>query len=140
MPIVQIQPGQFRYEPDPSLSPKHKWDEDRAGAVAGRGRGAYVCKCPRGLDLTLAQRLLDTGIGHSPSRGWNREHPCEIYNLHDGVPYRGKPTNPGRSYHGFPEIDASKIPGEVRKQLYHLARQRGEELALDRWLKRGSWR
>jgi hypothetical protein len=52
------------------------------------------------------------------------------------VLYRATPTNPGRSYHGFPEHLSKFSPGnrELRDQIMKLARDRSCEQELRAWM------
>jgi hypothetical protein len=44
--------------------------------------------------------------------------------VHQGVVYRATPTNPGRSYHGFPESERElqRLPRHVRHQILERAK------------------
>jgi hypothetical protein len=89
------------YEPDEQPKRKHHWDRPVAGFI--RVGQNVVAKCPNNLTIDKAQQILNEAIPWSP-RNWRRPYPQRLYNVADGVLYRATPTNPGRSYHGFPEI------------------------------------
>ncbi len=88
------------YEPDEQPKLKHHWQFDRAGFIEAGSQ--QVGKCPAGMSLDDAQELLDNAIPYFPPR-WSRPYPQRLYAVSDGVVYRATPTNPGVSYHGFPE-------------------------------------
>ena len=125
----------WRYEPDEDPKRKHHWDRDHAGFVkVGPSR---VGKCPATMSLSQAQALLDDAIPFVPPR-WSRSYPKRLYAVSDGVVYRASPTNPGTSYHGFPE-HPSAFPRtgsarEVKRQLLERARQQGCENEVRRWM------
>ena len=125
----------WRYEPDENPKRKHHWNRDRAGFVTvGRIR---VGKCPATMDPSGAQMLLDDAIPYFPPR-WDRPYPQRLYAVSDGVVYRAAPTNPGTSYHGFPE-HPSMFPRagnarDVKRQLLERAAQQGCEREVRRWM------
>ena len=125
----------WRCESDESPKRKHHWDRDHAGFVeAGPNR---VGKCPATMDPSAAQAFLDGAIPYVSPR-WNRPYPKRLYAVSGGVVYRASPTNPGTSYHGFPE-HPSAFPrtgnaGEVKRQLLDQARQQGSEREVRRWM------
>ena len=88
------------YEPEARPKLKHHWPRDYAGFF--RVGSVLVAKCPAGMTLADAQVLLDNSIPYFPPR-WSRLYPQRLYAVSDGVVYRATPTNPGISYHGFPE-------------------------------------
>ena len=127
-------PHKWLYEPDEDPKRKHHWNQNEAGFVTV---GAIlVGKCPSGMSIQLAQTLLDTGIEWSPSKGWIQPYPQRIYCVWDGVLYRAMPTNPGRSYHGFPEYPSGFPPGNraLRDQIVDLARVCDCEQDLRAWM------
>ncbi|MBK9386940.1 MAG: hypothetical protein IPN34_19165 [Planctomycetes bacterium] len=106
MPVLSLQnlAGSLAYEPDEHPKRKHYWNRDEADFVTLES-GAIVGKCPVSISAQPeeALRLLRRGFGWNP-RGWTKPHPQRIYTFDDdGIVYRATPTNPGRSYHGFPE-------------------------------------
>lgn len=133
LPVLPVAPGAYAYRPDETPPEKHKWGEDEAGFVRVPGFKGIVSKCPSSIDPTRAQALLDTGLGEHPAR-WPKSYPTSVWNVDDdGVVYRGIRTEGGRSYHGFPEWD---VPPEVMPALEGLARQRGCDVAMRRWLRK----
>jgi hypothetical protein len=121
------------YEPDEVPKRKHHWKEPRAGFVMVGN--VLIGKCPSTMTLESAEELLNSGVEWSP-KGWQREYPQRIYAVSDGVLYRATPTNPGRSYHGFPE-HYSRFPEgnrSLRDQIVGLARERNCESELRRWM------
>lgn len=103
------------YEPDEKPKRKHFWDKPLPGFILIQGN--LVGKCPDTLSLEDAQRLLNEGIPYSP-KGWRQAYPKRIYVVHENCVYRATPTNPGVSYHGFPEK-----PSELRKLPRGLSRK-----------------
>ena len=79
---------------------KHHWDRDHAGFVR-RGPNR-IGKCPAGMSLSDAQALINDAVPYRSPR-WRRSYPQRLYAISGGVVYRATPTNPGVSYHGFPE-------------------------------------
>ena len=125
----------WRYESDENPKRKHHWSEDHAGfAEIGPNR---VGKCPATMNPSDAQALLDGAIPYFPPR-WSRPYPQRLYAVSEGVVYRASPTNPGTSYHGFPE-HPSAFPRagsarDVKRQLLERARQQGCEREVRRWM------
>lgn len=122
------------YEPDPERKHKKGWSENRPGFVPVAN--TQVGKCPRNLTTELCEELINTGVEYSPKR-WKHPYPDRIYNILNGVVYRATPTNPGRSYHGFPELRerAADLPRNLKNRILDLAKERLclEEVA--KWLK-----
>ena len=133
MDIADV-PHKWLYEPDENPKRKHHWSRDEAGFVTVGG--IFVGKCPSGMTLAQAQTLLDSGIEWSP-RAWGDTYPQRIYCVWEGVLYRATITNPGRSYHGFPEHPSKFPPGNrlLRTQILELARQRDCERELRAWMR-----
>jgi hypothetical protein len=132
--------SRFAYEPDyPKGHPKqkHGWNEGHAGFV--RQGGEIVGKCPKGIDNKTAERLLNeavnVGLIYSDPR-WQKPYPQKIFVVHDGVVYRAKPTNPGRSYHAFPERPKALREGsrDLRDRLIARARALGCEAEVRAWI------
>ena len=121
------------YEPNR----KHKWNVPRAEFVEGPG-GEIIGKCPSNLAIAQAAALLneDCAVTYSPP-GWSHDFPERVYNIHNGVLYRATRTVGGRSYHGFPEHPqrARRLPRAVKDQLLELARQKGCEAEVRKWLR-----
>jgi hypothetical protein len=115
---------EWEYEPDERPKRKHSWDKDEAGFI--RTGSAIVGKCPKGISNTTAKGLLNAGIEWRPSR-WEHSYPQRIYAIYQDVVYRAMPTNPGKSYHGFPEHPDSflELPKALKEKILELAKQLG---------------
>lgn len=127
----QRRPG-WRYEPDERPKRKHGWDKNEAGFV--EEDGVPVGKCPKNMSIAEAEALLNEGVPLGADGGDSA--PRRIYAIHGGVLYRAVPTNPGVSYHGFPELPASfwRLPRRSRERVFEYARKRNMEKALRAWL------
>jgi hypothetical protein len=125
---------EWEYEPDETPKRKHSWDKDEAGFVTIGG--AIVGKCPQGISNSSARELLNAGIQWSPRR-WEHSYPKRIYTIHQNVVYRAMPTNPGKSYHGFPEHPDLfwELPGALRKKIFEHAERLGCLEGVHKWLK-----
>lgn len=113
---------------------KHRWNKDEAGFEPS-GRGP-VGKCPKWMDSVLAQRLLDNGIPF-----WEDDpFPARIYNVCEGVVYEAVPTEPGKSYHGYPWRGdrgmGAGLPPRIRRELAKRAESEGKLREFQRWMKR----
>ena len=123
------------YEPDEYPKRKHHWDRSHAGFIR-RGPNR-VGKCPADMSLLDAQALINDAVPYRSPR-WHRPYPQRLYAVSGGVVYRATPTNPGVSYHGFPEYpqafprDANAR--EVKRRLLERARQQGSETDVRRWM------
>lgn len=126
----------WRYETE---HPKRKHGWDRAEAGFEVIQDVPVGKCPNGFSGALAESLLNSGVPFHNSRS-GRDWPDRIYVVHEGVLYRATPTNPGRSYHGFPELPSefNRLPSDVREAIWGVARESGQHDRLRQWL--DSWR
>ena len=126
----------WRYEPDEIPKRKHHWDRDRAGFV--RVGVGYVGKCPVSMSALEAQALLDDAIPYDSPR-WRRPYPQRLYAVRDGVVYRATRTNPGLSYHGFPEHPSGFPRGSeaehLKEKLLDRARRQGCEAEVRKWMK-----
>ncbi|MBI4703444.1 MAG: hypothetical protein HY744_20215 [Deltaproteobacteria bacterium] len=125
----------WRYEPDEKPKKKHHWDKPRPGFV--KVRGVDVGKCPHGLSLDRAERLLNQGIAYDPPRAATGDWPSRIYVVYEGAVFRAVPTNPGVSYHAFPDKPAelSRLPRHVLEQIEERARELGCEQEVKRWIR-----
>ena len=125
---------EWEYEPDEIPKRKHSWDEDEAGFIIIGG--VPVGKCPKGISNETAREILNTGIVWSPKR-WDHEYPQRIYTIYQNVIYRAVPTNPGKSYHGFPEHPDSfrELPSALRKKILEHAERLGCLEEVRKWLK-----
>lgn len=123
------------YEPEAQPKLKHHWSHNRAGFI--RVGSELVAKCPAAMTLADAQTLLDNSVPYSPPR-WTRPYPQRLYAVSDGVVYRATPTNPGISYHGFPEYpDRFPIKGnaqQVKQRLLAEAEHQGCRQEVRRWM------
>lgn len=124
----------YAYEPRPwsgRVRPKHKWNKPEAGFEHRRG-GEVEGMCPSNLPEDTVLELLNQGVRfHVPGKG---THPSAIFNIHDGVPYKAYPTNPGRSYHGFP-CRRRDVPPQALAELMALARRKNCELEIVEWFR-----
>ena len=122
----------WRYEPDENPKRKHAWSRAHAGFVVVQG--VEVGKCPNNISIAEAGRLLNTGIPvHAPRSA--TPYPTRIYVIHDGVVYRATPTNPGVSYHAFPEKadEFRRLPRGVQGAILSEADRLGHGEAVRRW-------
>lgn len=133
----------WTYQADENPKRKHHWENDYPGFYEkpmGKGQAPLrIGKCPRRLapaeeTQALLDELLNDGILYSPP-SWRQEHPKRIYIVHEGWLYRATPTNPGRSYHAFPEdFETRKVPPSIRGRIREVARQKGCEAEIEKWL------
>ena len=124
------------YEPSQDRKHKRGWLSDEAGFIEGP-TGEIIGKCPANLTEADASKLLNSdSIAYSNSR-WPHQYPERVYNIYNGVLYRAKPTVPGKSYHGFPELssEAERLPRKLKEQLLELARKRNCEVEIRKCLK-----
>lgn len=114
---------------------KHRWNRDEAGFDPS-GKGP-VGKCPNTLTRDVAQQLLNDGF-----EVWEEgdAFPSRIYNVYQGVVYEAVPTEPGRSYHGYPwrgdKGMGAGLPPLIRKKLENRALLRGESREFKKWMKK----
>lgn len=125
----------WRYEADEDPKRKHHWNKDHAGFIkVGPNR---VGKCPAKMSMSDAEALLNDAIPYFPPR-WSKPYPKRLYAVSDGVVYRASPTNPGTSYHGFPEhpstFPRTRNARDVKRQLLERARRQGYEKEVRRWM------
>ncbi len=59
-------------------------------------------------------------------------YPDEIYNIYRGVPFVAVPTQPGKSYHGYPV--RGRIDPHIREQLQARAQVEGTLNEFNRWV------
>ena len=116
---------------------KHCWNKSVPGFVPGK-RGP-VGKCSNLITDVIAKTLLNSGFHLPPDEdedededhaGW---YPDEIFNVHNGAVYVAVPTQPGRSYHGYPY--QGRLPKVVVASLRARAAEDGCLEGLERWLK-----
>jgi hypothetical protein len=126
----------WEYEENPDRKHKRDWDQPEPGFVAVGGE--LIAKCPTTISAQLASELINSedAILYSNER-WEQESPERIYVVHDGHLYRATPTNPGTSYHGFPENPkrAQKLPRELKQRILDVARMKQCETEVSRCLK-----
>lgn len=123
----------WKYERDATPRRKHQWGRDEYGFV--EVNGTIVGKCPSSMTEERAEAALNSGYEYRPRRGWAADYPERIYAVLDGVVYRATPTNPGVSYHGFPELrNKFKDRREVRDAIMELAKRDGSEKEVSKWL------
>ena len=122
------------YDPGESPKRKHGWAEDVAG-FRKQGK-VLVGKCPKGLKQETAEELINAGIAEVNLRQ-ESEHPKRIYVIHDGVLYRAVSTEPGKSYHGFPELPRifDELDDELKSAIWERAKQTGQEKEFKKWLR-----
>lgn len=113
---------------------KHCGTAERAEFV--QDGSAYIGKCPITLSKTEAQNLLQHGIPEHTDTA--ASHPERIFAYHQGVIYVAVPTEPGKSYHGYPwrgRPGNNRVPPAILVQLKQIANQQGESKLLSDWLK-----
>jgi len=78
------------------------------------------------MSLETAAELFNQAVGYKKRR----------YAIHRGVLYRGTPTVPGRSYHGFPErpSEFERLPRQVKEAIWQRAEGAGYKEELRKWL------
>lgn len=115
---------------------KHRWANDYAGFEPG-SKGA-VGKCPSSIDETLAEQILNAGIGFYESD--TDRSPSRIYATYRGVIYEAVPTVPDCSYHGYPwrgDLPGrTPLPKRILRHLEAQARSSGYLREHKQWLKR----
>jgi len=127
------QHARWQYEPDERPKKKHAWNRPEPGFV---GRGAsLVGKCPNNVTEQEAEELLNGGVPMRSERSRNL-WPSRIYLIHEGQVYRAVPTNPGRSYHAFPELPRSfrELPRATKIAVLDRARDLGCLEEVRRWM------
>lgn len=128
----------WRYEAEENPKVKHHWARDTPGFHPWRGE--RVGKCPgappAGPKLQTLEDLLAGGIPWYPPHG-PVEYPLRIYFIYDGWLYRATPTNPGQSYHAFPEDpEKDNVPPAIKRAIRARARELGVEKRIERWLRK----
>jgi hypothetical protein len=125
----------WRYEPDERPKVKHRWKNDYAGFI--EKSGVPIGKCPASITEEQAEGLLREAEPWTP-RGWRHPYPKRLYNVLGGIPYRATPTNPGTSYHGFPEKPSELLKAKfrhIRRELRSRAKAEGTVNVFEHWLK-----
>jgi hypothetical protein len=106
---------------------KHCWRNARADFVPQNG--VLVGKCPNTITDIIAETILNQAVAEpdpfaiagQPPSGW----PKRLYGVYKGVIYEAVPTQPGKSYHGYPwrgREGRGPLPREVVEQLRDRAR------------------
>ena len=133
--IVWIRYMPWVYEPDRDRKHKRNWRHNYAGFV--EVANSVVAKCPHGMTPQECEHLLNTDSIEYRPRRWPHDYPERIYNIRDKVVYRATPTNPGQSYHGFPELQdrIRELPRNVKDQILARADQLGCRQEVEKWLK-----
>jgi hypothetical protein len=129
------EPGKrWVYEPDERPKRKHHWDRPHAGFV--KVRGMWVGKCPNDVSIEEAEHLLNQGL--QLPLGQATDAPRRICIIHRQILYRATPTNPGRSYHAFPErpVEIRQLPRAEREAILQLAERQGCRATIEQWLRR----
>ena len=112
---------------------KHRWHNDYAGHERVGRR--LVGKCPKSIDQDAAQSALDSGYEYFDERD-KATYPSRIFAVVGGVVYRAMPTQPGVSYHGFPELAEHLPPDEtLRTAILELAEADGSRRKVEKWLR-----
>lgn len=113
---------------------KHCWNQPVAGFQ--RSGNAFIGKCPSTLPKSVAEALLQSGI---PIHHHGDGFPAKIYNVHEGVIYEAAPTEPGRSYHGYPWRNLpgrNRIPKAILRELERRAERSGHHRQFRDWMAR----
>ena len=114
---------------------KHRWKNDYAGFEPGHK--GQVGKCPKSIDETTAQEVLNEGVPYYRSQEDNV--PEKIYCVYRGAVYELVPTQPGISWHGYPwrgDLPGrAPLPRKVRRQLEIKARESGYLEEYESWMK-----
>ena len=121
---------------------KHRWKNDYSGFVPTK-RGP-VGKCHSSISDAIAVKLLRTGFpdpdpfetedgcdGSCNDEGW---YPERVYNVYRGIPYVAVPTQPGKSYHGYPH--RGRLSASMREKLAAKAERDGRLREFEKWLKK----
>lgn len=114
---------------------KHRWKNDYAGFQPG-DKGP-VGKCPKSIDETTAQKILNNGVQYYQSQ--EDTIPEKIYSVYRGVVYELVPTQPGISWHGYPWrgdlAGRAPLPRWIKRQLETKARESGCLDEYESWMK-----
>jgi hypothetical protein len=81
----------------------------------------------------MAASLLHSGLVEASPYDDVAHAPDEIYNIYRGVPYVAVPTQPGKSYHGYPW--RGRMSATMRERLRARAEAEGTGREFDQWLK-----
>jgi hypothetical protein len=116
---------------------KHCWNNDYADFVERDGH--LLGKCPNSITDEIAATLLRSAIAEPepfavPGR---TPRPKRLYGVHRGVIYEAVPTQPGKSYHGYPwrgREGRGPLATEVVTQLRAMAAAEGYLDQFESWL------
>lgn len=118
---------------------KHCWKRPYADFIPEQGH--LVGKCPSTITDAVAQAILDQAVPEpDPFLVPGREvesWPKRLYCVHKGVIYEGVPTEPGKSYHGYPwrgREGRGPLPTPVIERLRVLAQAEGYLEQFENWL------
>jgi hypothetical protein len=117
---------------------KHCWKYPHAAIQIDRGH--LVGKCPNTLTDVLAETILRSAIEEPDPfelPGQAKSHPKRLYAVYEGVIYEAVPTNPGRSYHGYPwtrREGRTQLPREIVAELRRRAKAQGHLEEFEDWL------
>lgn len=118
---------------------KHCWNRDYADFVEQHGH--LVGKCPNTITDVVAQTVLNQAVAEPdpffvPGRAAD-SWPKRLYGVYRGVIYEAVPTQPGKSYHGYPwrgRDGRGPLSSEVVERLRVLARAEGYLDEFESWL------
>lgn len=118
---------------------KHCWKRDHADFVVLHGH--RVGKCPSTITDAVAEAVLNQAVAEPepfvvPGRQADT-WPKRLYGVYKGVIYEAVPTQPGKSYHGYPwrgRDGRGPLPTEVIERLRALAEDEGYFEAFESWL------
>ena len=113
--------------------------------------GHLVGKCPSTITEQVAEAILNQAVAEpDPFRVPDQSAeeralpdqtpdtwPKRLYAVHKGVIYEAVPTNPGKSYHGYPwcgRQGRGPLPSEIVDQLRDQARAEGYLDEFEDWL------
>ena len=122
----------WTYEHDEKPKRRHAWSEGRSGFVEVNGYS--VGKCPNDVTTSEAELHLNAGVPMFPER-WEHSWPKRIYVIFRQELYRATPTNPGVSYHAFPERpeEYRRLPRDTQKAILDLAKKLTCEEQIRQW-------
>ncbi|MFU8803426.1 MAG: hypothetical protein ACNA8W_06435 [Bradymonadaceae bacterium] len=94
----------------------------------------HVHQSVASISEAIAERLLKTGFVEADPFGDDGGSPQEIYNLYRGIPYVAVPTQPGKSYPGYPW--RGRMSASIRMKLELRAEDSGYLKEFNKWLKK----
>lgn len=123
----------WRYDPGEHRH-KHCWSESRADFR--ESGSSFIGKCPNTLSKIEAEIILNQAVFEPLEEG--QEYPEKLWAVHEGVIYEAVPTEPGKSYHGYPwrgKPGAEKLPRTIKKALSEMAEKNQCSDDFKNWLK-----